>query len=226
MSAAEPPTFFDADPFPAEQFEDAGQQRGAATLAMWAFIAQEVLFLGAVIVSFYVYRTRWHDDFAAMSRELSWKLGTVNTAVLLVSSFTMALAVAAATEGRRTKTFRLLIVTVLLGLLFLAFKGVEYGIDYRDHLVPSINYSPAAPGGAARPDRGELFMTFYFVATGLHALHVAIGIVLLAVIARRARRGRYGAGRHTAVEVCGLYWHFVDLVWVFLFPTLYLLRHA
>lgn len=220
----EPPTFFERDSFPAEQFQDSAQQHASASLGMWAFLAQEVLFLGSAIVAFYIYRTRWPDAFAEMAHELKWWLGTINTAVLLGSSFTMALAVHAATERKKSVT-GLLVLTIVLGTVFLGIKFTEYALEYRDHLVPALNYLPVSPEGQTRPEQGVLFMTFYFTLTGLHALHMVIGIGVLGVLAWRAHKGRYLANPNP-IEMAGLYWHFVDLVWVFLFPTLYLLRHG
>lgn len=222
----EPHSALAADTFPAEQFEDPAQQHEAATLAMWAFLAQEVLFLGAVISAFYVYRVRWPGDFADMARELKWQLGTINTAVLLGSSYTMALAVHFSREGRRPALFWLLLLTIALGTTFLGIKFTEYALEYRDHLVPALNYAPVSPDATPRPEHGPLFMSFYFVTTGFHALHMIVGIGVLAFLAYRAKTGAYSEACHNPIEVAGLYWHFVDLVWVFLFPTLYLLRHA
>lgn len=221
-----PPLFTDPDTFPAEQFEDAAQQHSASTLAMWGFIAQEVLFLGAAIFAFYVYRVRWTQDFAEMSHELKWWLGGINTAVLLASSLTMALAVHAVQTGHRRSLVRYLIATMVLGSLFLGIKFTEYAIEYHDGLVPNLNYSPVTPEGTPRPPHGELFMTFYFVTTGFHALHMIVGIGVLLVLTVLAHRGKYTAEYNNPIEIAGLYWHFVDLVWVFLYPTLYLLRHV
>jgi cytochrome c oxidase subunit 3 len=221
----EPPTFLDRDPYPAEQFEDGAQQRDVATLGMWAFLAQEVLFLGALFAAFYVYRLRWPDDFAQSARELKWQLGTLNTAILLGSSFTMALAVEAARAGRRAQLLRMLTLTIGLGLLFLGIKFTEYGLEYRAHLIPSVNFSATSPSGQARAQMAPLFMSFYFVMTGFHALHMAVGIAVLLVLVAKVRRRTLLPANRDPIEVAGLYWHFVDLVWVFLFPTLYLLRH-
>lgn len=218
-------TVIERDAFPAEQFDDAAQQSYAATIGMWAFLATEVLFIGAIFVAFYVARFRFPDAFAYGARELKWTLGTLNTAVLLGSSFSMALAVHAAREGQSRAIFRRLLLTVVLGVGFLAIKGVEYAIEFRESLIPGLNFSTIAPDGAIRSERVEHFMAFYFALTGVHALHMLVGVGLLSWLAWRARRDAYSKAWHTPVEVVGLYWHFVDLVWVFVFPTLYLLRH-
>lgn len=219
-------TIFERDTYPAEQFDDVEQQSYTATIGMWAFLATEVLFIGAIFVAFYVYRLRWPETFADGARELKWYLGAINTAVLLGSSFTMALAVHEAKLGASRRLFRYVLVTLTLGGLFLLIKGTEYVIEFREHLVPGLNYASIAPDGKPRPEKLELFMSFYFVLTGVHALHMTIGLCVLLVLAIMTRRGAFTAEQHNPVEVAGLYWHFVDLVWVFVFPTLYLLRHA
>ena len=218
-------TILERDDFPAEQFDDAAQQSYAATIGTWAFLATEVLFIGAIFVAFYVYRSQHADAFAAGARELKWPLGTLNTAVLLGSSFTMALAVHAARDGDSRRTFRRLLLTLGLAVAFLAIKATEYGIEYHDRLVPGLNFSSIAPDGTPREPGVDLFMTFYFVLTGVHALHMIVGVSMLGTLAPFARRGTFTREWHTPVEVVGLYWHFVDLVWVFVLPTLYLLRH-
>jgi cytochrome c oxidase subunit 3 len=218
-------TVFEHDAYPAEQFRDAAQQNDAATLAMWTFLATEVLFFGAMFVCFYAYRMRWPQAFAAGARELKWYLGTVNTAVLLGSSYCMALAVHAAKVGDRRRLVRRLLLTAGIGIVFLAIKGTEYGIEYHEHLVPGLNYTDVSRSGHSRPPQDALFMTFYFIMTGFHALHMLVGLGVLLVLAWLAHRGKYTPHHHNPVEIGGLYWHFVDMVWVFIYPTLYLLRH-
>ena len=217
-------TALERDSYPAEQFENITQQRETAALGMWVFLATEVLFFGVMFTSFYVYRWRWTDAFAHGARDLSEVLGTINTAVLLASSYFMAMAVHAASEGDRRKLIRCLLITMVLGLGFLGIKSVEYYIDYRDHLIPTINFATVF-GDEVRPPQEEMFMTFYFVMTLFHALHMVIGLSVMAVLVIFASRGAYTREYHNPVEIAGLYWHFVDIVWVFLFPTLYLLKH-
>ena len=218
-------TIFEHDRLPSEQFDDVAQQRYAATLGMWAFLATEVLFIGAIFVAFYVYRFRWTADFAEAAKELKWWLGGVNTAVLLTSSYTMALAVHSARHGRQRPLVARLALTLALGALFLGIKAAEYAIEFREHLIPGLNFSPTSPDGVPRPEHLELFMTLYFTLTGIHATHMLVGLVVLLTLIVRARRGAFSPDYHNPVEASGLYWHFVDLVWVFVFPTLYLLRH-
>jgi cytochrome c oxidase subunit 3 len=217
-------TALDRDTFPAEQFNDPPQQHESATLGMWVFLATEVLFFGTLFLSFFVYRVRWPQDFADAARDLKWWLGGPNTAVLLGSSFCMAMAVHAAKHANG-HLVRWLLITIGLGIIFLAIKFTEYGIEYHEHLVPQLNYSVISPEGESRPPHGSLFMTFYFVMTAFHALHMIIGLSVLGVLAWLAHRGKFSREYYNPIEMAGLYWHFVDMVWVFLFPTLYLLRH-
>jgi cytochrome c oxidase subunit 3 len=211
-----------AAPVLAHQFESTGQQHEAATLGMWTFLATEVLFFGGALLAYAVYRAQYHTAFAAASRHLKEHLGAVNTAVLLTSSLTMALAVHFTHARRRTAVLVSLVLTMLLGLAFLGIKGTEYVLEYRDALIPAVNFRWDAPDIA--PGHVELFMLFYFILTLLHATHMLIGLGLLTYLAWKVRRPAFVAAHPNTVEVIGLYWHFVDLVWIFLFPLLYLVR--
>jgi cytochrome c oxidase subunit 3 len=221
------------DSFPSEQFEDGLQQRESASLGMWTFLATEVLFFGVLFTSFFVYRVRWPEEFREGAHELKWWLGTINTAVLLGSSFCMAMAVHASTEADDRKIVRFLWFTIVLGILFIAIKGTEYAIEWHDGLVPYYHWSVIPPSELnlpaaqqhPRPPQVELFMSFYFIMTLLHATHMVVGLCVLGVFVWLARRRHFTREYHHPVEVVGLYWHFVDTVWVFLFPVLYLLRH-
>jgi cytochrome c oxidase subunit 3 len=224
----------------AHHFDDADQQFDAATLGMWAFLATEVLFFGGIFAAYALYRHWYLDAFVAGSHRLDVRLGIVNTGVLLMSSLMMALAVRAAQTDDRRGTTRFLVLTITLGLIFLSIKGYEYYHKFEQHLVPGSSFSLAAeqesdthsvPAGEAaaagvriNPDHVQLFFSCYFALTGLHAIHMIIGIALLTVLVILARRGAFSAEYFTPVEVTGLYWHFVDIVWVFLFPLLYLVR--
>jgi cytochrome c oxidase subunit 3 len=206
----------------AHQFEDLEQQRSAAALGMWAFLVTEVLFFGGLFLAYTVYRSLYPAAFAAGSHHLDVTLGSVNTLVLIGSSLTMALSVHAAQTGDDKALFRLLLVTMFLGAVFLGIKVVEYAEKFRDDLVPGVHFHWHGP------DEGHvrLFYGLYFVMTGMHAVHMIIGEGLLAWLAIQARRGRFGPHYNTPVDLIGLYWHFVDIVWIFLFPLLYLLgRH-
>ncbi len=204
-----------------EQFDDIEQQREAAKLGMWIFLATEVLFFGGLFLGYTIYRFTYGQVFMETSRKLDVILGGTNTAVLLISSLLMALAVRAAKLGQRRSLVRLLIGTALLGCVFMSIKAVEYHKDFVEHLVPGTNFQWA---GADRHN-AELFFWIYFAMTGLHAIHVTVGIGVLLVLALLAWRGKFERGNYNSVEIAGLYWHFVDIVWVFLFPLLYLVGH-
>ena len=212
----------------AHHFEDLEQQRTSATLGMWTFLATEVMFFGGLFAGFAVYRFTDSTAFAAACRRLSVLAGTINTAVLLTSSLTMALAVRAGQEGNAKQQVRFLLLTMLLATTFLSIKSYEYYMDYHEHLIPGVNFKTdklPMPAGATPLEikQTELFFVFYFFMTGLHAFHMVIGIGVMAWMALLAGRGRFTREYHTPLELTGLYWHFVDLVWVFLFPLLYLI---
>jgi cytochrome c oxidase subunit III len=200
------------------QFADLRQQHEVAQLGMWTFLATEVLFFGGLILAYAVYRFGYPADFAAAARETKIVIGSANTAILLTSSFLVAWAVAAARLAAARAAAILLSSAALLGVVFLALKGLEYSQEYREHLVPGIDFAFASEHARG----AELFFMFYFIATGLHAIHVLVGIAVLAVIARQARRHAYSAQYHAPITVAGLYWHFVDVVWIFLFALIYL----
>jgi cytochrome c oxidase subunit III len=219
----------------AHHFEDLQQQTDAATFGMWAFLATEVLFFGGVLTCYAVYRYWYKGGFIAGNVAQKALVGTLNTVVLLTSSLTMALAVRAATLGNRTKLVRNLALTMLLGLGFIGIKAYEYTSDYFEGLVPgATTFHPVehvreewAGHGLTdvAPREVEMYFVFYFVLTGLHALHMIVGLGVLGTVLVLARRGHFTNGYPGPVEVAGLYWHFVDIVWIFLFPLLYLLYH-
>jgi cytochrome c oxidase subunit III len=203
-------------------FDTMEQQREASSFGMWVFLVTEILFFGGLFLAYTVYRHQYPRAFAEASRHLDITLGTFNTAVLIVSSLTMALAVWSAAVGRRKAIVVFLLLTMALGGVFLGVKAVEYTHKFHDHLVPGPSFH--FPGPYAGP--AEIFFSLYFTMTGLHAAHMIIGIGILTVLLLQARKGRYTPEYHTPVEVSGLYWHFVDIVWIFLFPLLYLIgRH-
>ena len=206
------------EPQPAFQFADLGQQQDTAQLGMWTFLATEVLFFGGLILAYCVYRTGNPDGFAEAGRHTKIVIGTANTAILLTSSFLVAWAVEIAKLRLGKVAAPLLWASALLGVIFLALKGIEYHEEYKEHLLPGLDFAQPRP----HADAVRLFFGFYLVATGLHALHVAIGIVVLAVIGQRAYQGRYSERYHAPITVAGLYWHFVDMVWIFLFALIYL----
>ncbi|HEY2710963.1 MAG TPA: cytochrome c oxidase subunit 3 family protein [Chthoniobacterales bacterium] len=205
----------------AEQFDDLEQQHEADKLGMWIFLATEVLFFGGLFLSYTVYRYLYPNVFAAASRHTEVILGGANTAILLFSSTLMALAVRSAQLSRRKPLIWLLLGTALFGIAFMVVKGFEYHKDFIDHLVPGAAFQ----WHEANPQAAEIFFWLYFAMTGLHAIHVTIGIILMLVLALLAGRGKFQNGNYMTVEIAGLYWHFVDIVWVFLFPLLYLAGH-
>jgi cytochrome c oxidase subunit 3 len=208
----------------AHQFNDVDQQREAATLGMWAFLATEVLFFGGLIAAYVIYRHEYFPAWQAASAKLAdftWlgiSAGAWNTLVLLTSSLTVVLAVHAAKHGNRHLLIQMLLATMVLGAAFLVIKGMEYTNDYHEHLIPGPGFDPALSIHI------QLFFLLYFCMTGLHALHMVIGLGLFAYLLIQTLRGKFTAQKHQAVETIGLYWHFVDLVWIFLFPLLYLVR--
>ena len=213
---AEPPQF-------QHHFVDMAAQREASSLGMWVFLVTEVLFFGGMFTAYVVYRATFRHDFEGASNLLDIRLGAFNTAVLIMSSLTMALAVWASAAGRRKLIIPFLLATILLGSVFLGVKFLEYKQKFEHHEVPGAHF--VVPEGLAKPS--ELFFSLYFCMTGLHALHMIIGIGLLSWLILKARRGEFTPQYNTPVDLVGLYWHFVDIVWIFLFPLLYLLgRHT
>jgi cytochrome c oxidase subunit 3 len=206
----------DGLPF-APQFASVRHRDETAELGMWVFIATEVLLFGGLVLSYFVYRHGYPQAFMAASRHTDIAIGTANTAILLSSSFLVACAVEAFAGGAYTVSRVLLIGAVVLGLSFIVLKGIEYTNEYREHLIPGINFNFEGPLTYGV----ELFFVFYFVATALHAMHMLVGIGLLTVFAIRighAEESRTQAALHSAA----LYWHFVDVVWIFLFALIYL----
>ena len=206
----------------AHQFDDAAQQLEASTLGMWAFLGTEILFFGGLFAGYSVYRLAYPQAFAEASNHLDIVLGTLNTAVLIASSLTMALAVFAARFAGRRAQMAFVLSTLALGIVFLVIKAVEYTHKFHEHLFPGSGFQ----FDGAHADQARIFFSFYFAMTGMHALHMVIGAGLLVALAVMAWRGRFSANYYTPVEMVGLYWHFVDIVWIFLFPLLYLIgRH-
>src|SRR5436189_6363175 len=184
-------------PLVGQQFDDIEQQREAAKLGMWIFLATEVLFFGGLFLGYTIYRFTYGQIFVATSRKLDVLLGGTNTAVLLISSLLMAFAVRAAKLDQRRMLICLLIGTALLGCVFMSIKGVEYHKDYVDHLVPRMDFK----WEGADPGNAELFYWIYFAMTGLHAIHVTVGIGILLVLALLAWRKTFSNGNHNTVEI-------------------------
>jgi cytochrome c oxidase subunit 3 len=243
-------------------FESMPQQKEAAVLGMWTFLITEILFFGGLFMAYMLYRIWYHAAFVAASSSITLFWGALNTVVLIGSSLTMALAVRSAQTSQRKATVVWLILTMILGAVFLGVKVIEYADKFEHHHVPGPDFvweshpagaeggvagaaaravggaehgaagAPATHTAAAAPSNTELqqhtqiFFSLYFTMTGLHALHMIIGIALLAVITWMAWLGKFDAQYYTPVEMSGLYWHFVDIVWIYLFPLLYLIDRS
>jgi cytochrome c oxidase subunit 3 len=208
-----------------EQFDTEAQQKDASTLGMWIFLITEIMFFGGMFLAYTVYRGAFPMVFAVASSSLALILGAVNTVVLLCSSFTMVLAVRAAQLGQQRAIILFLILTLLLGGVFLGVKAYEWKDKFEEHHIPGPTFHLE---GVATDQQGhaQLFFSLYFAMTGLHALHMVIGVGILTFLIFQTRKGRYTADYMTPVDVAGLYWHFVDIIWIFLFPLLYLIdRH-
>ena len=211
----------------AHQFEDLDQQQDADSLGIWIFLATEVMFFGGLFAGYAMLRWVYFAAFRGGSHLLDVRLGAANTVVLITSSLTMALSVRSAQTGNRRALALFLILTMILGGVFLGVKAYEYNQKFVEHIVPSLDWAPQgevlahlAPGGL---NHAQLYFFFYFVMTGLHALHLIVGMALLLWLVLRARKGSFTSAYFAPVEVVGLYWHFVDIVWIFLFPLLYLI---
>lgn len=220
---AEHPPHHDAHhPALQHHFDSLAQQQHASTFGMWIFLVTEVLFFGGMFMAYTLYRAWYPDAWVAASHHLSIAWGGVNTAVLIGSSLTMALAVHAAQVGNRRAQMLFLVLTIVLGSVFLGIKAIEYADKFDHHLVPGPSFQFDDP----RYARGaQMFFSVYFAMTGVHALHMVIGVGLLLWLLLKAYRGVFTTHYNTPVEVVGLYWHFVDIIWIFLFPLLYLVGH-
>jgi cytochrome c oxidase subunit 3 len=232
-------------PYQRHHFESMEQQVDATNFAMWLFLLTEIMFFGGLFTAYMIFRNWYYPAFVEASHQLSITLGTANTAVLITSSFTMAMGVWCAETRRKTGLVLCLILTFVLGLVFLGIKYDEYHEKWEKHHIPGLHYSmqsftnpasdpevhnnypddkPLDPGMARHT---ELYFSLYFAMTGMHALHMIIGICILGFMIFRARAGAYTTGHVTFVENFGLYWHFVDIIWIFLYPLLYLIsRHT
>ena len=208
----------------AHHFSSMEQQREAGTIGMWIFLLTELMFFGGMFLVYAIFRTTYPSGFEQGSHLLSVPLGGLNTVVLIVSSVTMAMAVYSSQVGDRRKLVAYLGVTLILGLAFLVVKYFEYREKFEHHLFPAMGFYAPDPSHLAvqyhQPVR--VFLWIYFAMTGLHALHMIIGAGMLLVLMWMAQTGRFTKSYNSPVEICGLYWHFVDIVWIFLFPLLYL----
>jgi cytochrome c oxidase subunit 3 len=203
-------------------FANSAQQMDAATLGMWSFLITEVLFFGGMFAAYAVYRNMYPEAFASTSRYMDVILGGTNTAVLICSSLTMVLAVRAAQLSKRRDLILFLVLTLLFGTTFLVIKGFEYHAKWVEHLVPGFGFQYE---DARYLHNAQILFFLYFCMTGMHAIHMIIGFGLISYLIIQSIRNKYNQYYYTEVEMIGLYWHFVDIVWIFLFPLLYLIGH-
>ena len=205
-----------------QQFDDPSQQKEAAMLGMWAFIATEVLFFGVLFAAYVVCRWRFPLAFVEGSAHTDFAMGTAETAILLISGCLAAIALRQIQLDRARQSAVLLMITSALGVAFLVLHGMEYHDEFEEGLIPGIRYTQTGPDA-----RGvELFFSLYYVITGFHSLHVLIGVVLLMMIAVRSWRGAFSSAYYTPIEITGLYWSLVDIVWIFVYPAIYLVGSA
>lgn len=219
------------DPALLHHFATEEQQKDASNLGMWIFLGTEVMFFGGLFCAYLIYRLLYFGDFAAASRSINAALGGTNTAVLICSSLTVVLAIWGAQTARRGVMLGSLVLTMLFGLAFLGIKGIEYHDKFVEHHVPGASFSfheeiPGHPDQYANPRHAQIFFALYFIMTGLHALHMVVGLGIFTWLLWAAWKGRFTPHYHTPLEIGGLYWHFVDIIWIYLFPLLYLIdRH-
>ena len=230
-------------------FADVDQQRNAASLGMWWFLGTEIMFFGGMFCGYLVYRRIYFPEFAVASKSLDLFVGTFNTIVLICSSLTVAQSVRAAQLGNRKLQVRMLLLTLLFGLSFLGIKTYEWGMKYKEHHIPTFDYNVIGGEGdlvkghehllgidkvqndpvklrerqAEIQRHTKIFYSLYFALTGMHAIHMIVGVGIFIVITWMAHKGRFTPEYHTPLEIAGLYWHFVDIVWIYLFPLLYLI---
>jgi cytochrome c oxidase subunit 3 len=233
-------------------FADEEQQRNAASLGMWWFLGTEIMFFGGMFCAYLIYRRWFFSEFAAASRSLNLGIGTFNTTVLICSSLTVAMSVRAAQLGNRKLQVKMLLLTLVFGLAFLGIKTKEWGEKYKEHHIPTFDYNVIGGEGdlihkikgneqllgidqvkndpvklhereAEIQQRTKIFYSLYFALTGMHAIHMIVGVGIFIVITWMAHKGRFTPEYHTPLEIAGLYWHFVDIVWIYLFPLLYLI---
>ena len=208
------------------------QQKDSASFGMWIFLGTEIMFFGGLFCAYLIYRGWYFPDFAAASKSINAALGATNTAVLICSSLTVVLAIWAAQTARRGLLLLMLALTMIFGCGFLGIKGIEYHDKFVEHHVPGASFSfehepvPGHPDQYANPQHAQIFFALYFIMTGLHALHMIVGLGIFTWLFIKAWRGMFTPRYYTPLEIGGLYWHFVDIVWIYLFPLLYLIdRH-
>jgi cytochrome c oxidase subunit III len=238
-------TTTDHHPALVHQFDSMTQQKEASTFGMWVFLLTEIMMFGGLFAAYLIYRLKYYEAFKAGSTSIDVTWGFVNTLVLIGSSLTMALAVSAAHAGSKRLQQLFIVFTMILGTVFLGVKAIEYHQKYVEHHIPGMGFNATGANGNEKGNiakeieerdhlpklateqiasQTEIFFSFYFAMTGLHALHMIIGLVMLTWLLVRASAGQFGPEYYTPMELGGLYWHFVDIVWIYLFPLLYLIN--
>ena len=212
-------------------FADLQQQANTASLGMWLFLVTEVMFFGGMFCAYLIYRLMYFKDFAAASQSIDPLWGGINTAVLLVSSWTMAMAVRCAQLGQQKLMAIFLLFTMFFGTVFLGVKAKEYHDKYVEHHIPGLNFKfddklLGQPDYVVNQNHAQMFFSLYFAMTGMHALHMIIGLGLMAYLIVASGMGKFDKTYYTPVENIGLYWHFVDVVWIYLFPLIYLISRT
>lgn len=206
-----------------EQFDTEAQQKDASTLGMWIFLITEIMFFGGMFAAYTIYRSSYPNVFGLASSSLNVTIGAINTCVLLLSSFTMVMAVRAGQLGKKKAIIVFLIITLIFGCAFLGIKAYEWNQKFQEHHVPGLSFHLE---GTPLQGQAQLFFSLYFAMTGLHALHMVVGVGILSFIIWKTAQGTYSSKYYTPIDIAGLYWHFVDIIWIFLFPLLYLIdRH-
>jgi cytochrome c oxidase subunit 3 len=204
-------------------FETPAQQKEASTIGMWVFLLTEIMFFGGLFLAYLAYRSAYPLAFASASNKTNLWLGAANTTVLICSSLTMAMAVHSASLGKKQLLVIFLILTLVLGGAFLGVKAYEYHDKWVHHEVPGLHFECE---GCQDAGHTPLFFSLYFAMTGLHASHMVVGFFILLVLIAQAQKGKFNEKWYTPIEIFGLYWHFVDIVWIFLFPLLYLIDRS
>lgn len=210
------------DPNLQHHFHTKEQQFDASKLGMWLFLATEILLFGVLFVGFGLSQSKWPEEFKAAHHHLDKRLGAFNTIVLLVSSFTMVMAVWSASKSRKKQVVTYLIITILCALAFLGVKYFEYEHKIHDGLLPG-QYFTYLPNTDPMAKGQSVFFAFYFMMTGLHGFHILGGVAVLCWVLKDAMKGRFDSSYYTPVDLVGLYWHLVDLIWIYLFPLMYLI---
>jgi cytochrome c oxidase subunit 3 len=223
LSSSVDTTVIDQTPAARHHFESLEQQKDASTIGMWVFLITEIMFFGGLFMAYFAYRQAYPAAFASASNKTTLWIGAVNTTVLICSSLTMALAVRCAATGKKNLIVLFLVLTLLLGSVFLGVKGYEYHDKWVHHEIPGEHFECE---GCTDAGHASLFFALYFAMTGLHATHMVIGAGFLIFLIIKAGKGAYTPKWFTPVEMFGLYWHFVDIVWIFLFPLLYLIDRS